>query len=348
MAVYWVLADLQMPKFKPLYEFYCARQSTASVRLVEIQADPAHATFLNECWSHVKPHTHAWNLDSMLIKPIQRITKYPLLFDDMLACTTPVHPDYFNIRLAAEMARSVAQEIDETKRRKDVVAGVISKKQKSQSTPAPSGPNKPLGKGLKMFRKDKTAPTPTGMSSSSSALDLGSLSGSVPKIDKASLSYFKDLVYRFEQSDQCVKKFGKEVILWTAAAKDVCMIQDGVVKAWLGVISLDGLEGPDPKLVWFRKVVAGIVNDAWRALVRLLQYTMSELVLTRRTTRSKIKLSHLCPSCLNPATIPVKSLINAIPRDPITTATFPCMKPRNQSTEYLSNLPETTLPSTPN
>jgi hypothetical protein len=168
------------------------------------------------------------------------------------------------------MARSVAQEIDETKRRKDVVAGVISKKQKSQTAPTPSGPNKPIGKGLKMFRKDKdkfSSSTSVAMSTSSSALDLGSVSGSVPKIDKVSLSYFKDLVYRFEQSDQCVKKFGKEVILWTAAAKDVCMIQDGLVKAWLGVVSLDGLDGPDPKMVWFRKVVAGIVNDAWRALV---------------------------------------------------------------------------------
>jgi hypothetical protein len=268
-----------MPKYKPLYDFYCARQSTASVRLVEIQADPAHATFLNECWSHVKPHTHAWNLDSMLIKPIQRITKYPLLFDDLLACTTPVHPDYFNIRLAAEMARTVAQDIDEAKRRKDVVAGVISKKQKSQTTLAPSGPNKPLGKGLKMFRKDKdkdrsASSTSIGMSTSSSALDMGSASGSVPKIDKVSLSYFKDMVARFEQSDQCVKKFGKDMILWTAAAKDVCMIQDGLIKVWLGVISLDGLEGPDPKMVWFRKVVAGIVNDAWRALVSYIRSTL--------------------------------------------------------------------------
>jgi hypothetical protein len=47
------------------------------------------------------------------------------------------------------------------------------------------------------------------------------------------------------------------------------MIQDGLVKAWLGLVSLDGLEGPDPKLVWFRKVIAGIVNESWRVLVCL-------------------------------------------------------------------------------
>jgi hypothetical protein len=93
---------------------------------------------------------------------------------------------------------------------------------------------------------------------------------SVPEITKASLSHFRDLVNRVDQCEQCVRKVGKEVILWTAAAKDVFMIQDGLVKAWLGLITLDGQEGPDPKLVWFRKVIAGVVNDAWRTLVSSL------------------------------------------------------------------------------
>ena len=257
-----------MPRFRPLYEFYCARQSIAFVRLTEILADPAHRTFLDECWSHVRPHTHAWNLDSMLIKPIQRITKYPLLFDDLLACTTPVHSDYFNIRNAAAMSKSVAQEIDETKRRKDVVAGVISKKQKSQSNLIPNNVVKP--KGLKMFRKDRsTTSIPMSTSVSTLAIESGSASGNVAEITKASLAHFKDLVHRVDQYDQCVRKLGKEIILWTAAAKDICMIQDGLVKAWIGLVSLDGLEGPDAKLVWFRKVIAGIVNESWRVLVRL-------------------------------------------------------------------------------
>jgi hypothetical protein len=214
----------------------------------------------------------------MLIKPIQRITKYPLLFDDLLACTTPVHPDYFNIRNAAAMAKSVAQEIDETKRRKDVVAGVISKKQKSQSNLAPSTVGNK--KGLKMFRKDKS--TPMSTSTSNSNLDISS---GTMELSKSSLSYFKDLVSRVDQYDQCVRKMGKEVILWTAAAKDICMIQDGLVKAWLGLITLDGLEGPDPKMIWFRKVIAGIVNDAWRVLVRQPQLSEAD----DRMIKSKIK-----------------------------------------------------------
>lgn len=210
----------------------------------------------------------------MLIKPVQRITKYPLLFDDLLACTTPVHADYFNIRNSALLARSVAQEIDETKRRKDVVAGVISK---NGSKMLGSGDRSKSnigggGGGLKLFRKEKsTSAVPTTSSSSTALAHQASMStldlGSVAEITKASLTHFKDLVNRVDQCEQCVRRAGKEIILWTAAAKDVFMIQDGLVKAWLGLVTLDGQEGPDPKLVWFRKVIAGIVSDAWRALV---------------------------------------------------------------------------------
>lgn len=228
----------------------------------------------------------------MLIKPVQRITKYPLLFDDLLACTTPVHPDYFHIRNAAVMARNVAQEIDESRRRKDVVAGVISKNGKSAIRivkPTTTGDGK--SKGLKMFRKEKStssvalpslqsnatstnnatgvSSTKTGGHAGTNGIDAVSGAGSVAEITKASLSHFKELVNRVDQCEQCVRKVGKEVILWTAAAKDVFMIQDGLVKAWLGLITLDGQDGPDPKLVWFRKVIAGIVSDAWRALVSL-------------------------------------------------------------------------------
>lgn len=211
----------------------------------------------------------------MLIKPIQRITKYPLLFEDLLACTTPVHADYFHIRNAAAMARSVAQEIDETKRRKDVVAGVISKKAAKNAKVI--GDGRP--KGLKLFRKEKStsaipsstaSSTTLAMMPSNAGVNTSSTDTAVPEITKASLAHFKELVNRVDQCEQCVRRVGKEVILWTAAAKDCSMIQDGLVKAWLGVVSLDGLEGPDPKMVWFRKVIAGIVSDAWRALVSRL------------------------------------------------------------------------------
>ncbi|OCF36003.1 hypothetical protein I316_02498 [Kwoniella heveanensis BCC8398] len=235
-----------IPRIRPLYNFYCARQAVASLRLVELQSDPSYHRHLDDCWRSIKQHTHAWNLDSMLIKPVQRITKYPLLFDDLLACTTPVHPDYFAIRTAAQMSRAIATEIDEAKRRKDVVSSVI--KITSPKEPAP----KLLG--LKRFRKDK-------MTRSASSVEL------VPAaISEASLSQIKDHVLKVDELDHCVRRVGREVLMWTAAAKEVLLTEDGMVKTWLRMVQLEPTDSTDRKILEFRKVVDAMISGPWQKL----------------------------------------------------------------------------------
>ncbi|WVR08816.1 hypothetical protein IAU60_005874 [Kwoniella sp. DSM 27419] len=236
-------ADVQLPRLRPLYNFYCARQSQASARLVELQADPAHAAHLDDCWASIKPQTHAWNLDSMLIKPVQRITKYPLLFDDLLASTTPVHPDYFAIRTAATMSRAIATEIDEAKRRKDVVSSVIK-----IASPKEAAPSKLLG--FKRFRKPK-----------SPSVDLTPLA-----LPESSLNTLKDLVIKVDELDHCVRRVGKEIIMWTAAAKEVILAQDGLVKTWLRVVQLEPSDPTNRKLLEFRKVVDQMMG-VWQGLL---------------------------------------------------------------------------------
>lgn len=272
-------SDLQMPRFRGLYLSYCSRQSAAALRLVELQADPSYRAYLDDCWRQVKPFTRAWNLDSMLIKPVQRVTKYPLLFEDLLSCTTPVHPDYFSIRSAAELSRAVAGEIDEAKRRKDVVAGIVSRKpQTSTSTTSKDSKSGGLGKGLKLFRKEKSI---TSLPASISTTDLPPAS-----ISRASLDYYRELVRDFEQYQICVKRLGQEMLFWTAAAKEICTIQDGLINVWMRVVQLDGND-VDQRMVAFRKTLAGIVNTAWTPLVSLVQKwrTVTALTVEQRGPR---------------------------------------------------------------
>jgi hypothetical protein len=245
-----------------LFLYYCARQATASARLVELQSDRSQAAYLNDCWSLIKPHTHAWNLDSMLIKPVQRITKYPLLFDDLLSSTTPVHPDYFNIRSASEVARSMALEIDEAKRRKDVVAGAIRK------TPVlASKENKPgKAKGLKLFRKDKAG------ASSVTLASLSSDPGAPADIPPTSLSFYREQVARLEEIDMCVRRVGKEMVLWTSAAREVFVAEEALVKSWDRVVQLDMSDPADKRLAAFRKISHEIIAEVWAGLVSLLDW----------------------------------------------------------------------------
>jgi hypothetical protein len=237
--------------------YYCSRQAIASARLVELQADPGHAAYLKDCWALIKPHTHAWNLDSMLIKPVQRITKYPLLFDDLLASTTPVHPDYFNIRSASELARSMATEIDEAKRRKDVVAGVIKKTPVTASRDA----KQLKGKGLKIFRKDKLSTSTTTLA------NITPDPGQPSVIAPSSFTFYREQVARLEEVHMYVKQAGKEIVLWTSAAKEVFVAEEQLVRTWSKVIQLEPSDPADKRLAAYRKVAQQIVADAWAGLV---------------------------------------------------------------------------------
>lgn len=93
-------------------------------------------------------HTHAWDLPSLLIKvslplhlpakttptfiinsqPVQRLLKYPLLLQSILAPTlasTPNHPDIPNLLSAKAAMEDVARDVNEARRRWEVVKGVL-------------------------------------------------------------------------------------------------------------------------------------------------------------------------------------------------------------------------------
>ena len=52
------------------------------------------------------------NLDNMLIKPVQRICKYPLLLDQLQKYTSPADPDYQNLENAKLAIEKVCEYID--------------------------------------------------------------------------------------------------------------------------------------------------------------------------------------------------------------------------------------------
>lgn len=205
----------------------------------------------------------------MLIKPVQRITKYPLLFEDLLKMTTPVHADYFKIREAKEMARGMAMEIDEGKRRKEAVENAIGKKNKVAAQPGMKDTKSIVSKtqgskllGLKRFRKEKDKPKTPAASSSISDLV------SPPQIPQSSLNQLNDLSARLFALDEGVTKIGQEIMLWTAAAKETLIAQDELVKTWLHVVQLEPTDPTDQRLLEMRRVVDSIVSEGWAELVR--------------------------------------------------------------------------------
>jgi len=56
------------------------------------------------------------NLSSYLIKPVQRITKYPLLLKEMLSCTPSDNPDYDSVDRALKKMKEIVDAVNEGKR----------------------------------------------------------------------------------------------------------------------------------------------------------------------------------------------------------------------------------------
>lgn len=72
--------------------------------------------------------TTAWDLSSLVIKPVQRVLKYPLLLRELRKETPENDPDYDNLTEALERMQTVAEKINQVKKRQDIVEKTIEKK----------------------------------------------------------------------------------------------------------------------------------------------------------------------------------------------------------------------------
>lgn len=64
--------------------------------------------------------TNYINLGSFLIKPVQRVMRYPLLLMELLNATPETHPDKAPLTAAVLAVKEINVNINEYKRRKDL------------------------------------------------------------------------------------------------------------------------------------------------------------------------------------------------------------------------------------
>jgi len=120
----------RLPKMEKVYGDYIKNLTAANERLKELQGAAEVKLWLQECHACAKDITQAWNLDALLVKPTQRVTKYPLLLDALAKATPPDHPDYSSLRNAFEDMTNAIHRINEAKRRAELVDQAMNRKRK--------------------------------------------------------------------------------------------------------------------------------------------------------------------------------------------------------------------------
>ncbi|KAI6785681.1 Dynamin-binding protein-like protein [Emericellopsis cladophorae] len=117
-------------RMKTAHEGFLRSSDQAAKRLIQIQQDPTVKVWLNECNEVAKDLTAAWDLDSLLIKPMQRITKYPNLIITILQHTPQGHPDREGLAAAKDVIENAIIEINKTKKNFELVGQIVGRKRK--------------------------------------------------------------------------------------------------------------------------------------------------------------------------------------------------------------------------
>jgi len=93
------LISIQMDYF-PHYTEYCCNHPEAVELCKRKMEKDSFAKFNKEC--SARPECKGLNLESFLIKPVQRICKYPLLIRELIRSCGTDHDDYAQLQLVME------------------------------------------------------------------------------------------------------------------------------------------------------------------------------------------------------------------------------------------------------
>ncbi|KAF9147414.1 hypothetical protein BG015_010964 [Linnemannia schmuckeri] len=127
-------AFLQMiSRIRRVYSEYCKRQETSAQHLQDLDNRRDLKPFFDACTQKCKGKTTGWDLASLLIKPVQRVLKYPLLINQIHALTPSDHQDFESLANVQKEMLLVAEEINEIKKRKDIVEKIVGSKKKNDS-----------------------------------------------------------------------------------------------------------------------------------------------------------------------------------------------------------------------
>jgi dynamin-binding protein len=119
-----------LKEMQTVYTDFLKSSELASTRLATLQSESAVKVWLNECNHVAKDLTAAWDLDALLIKPVQRITRYQLLLKQLLELTPDDHPDHQALHSTLGEVGGLLKSIDDLKKRIDTVNKIVGRKRK--------------------------------------------------------------------------------------------------------------------------------------------------------------------------------------------------------------------------
>jgi dynamin-binding protein len=139
-------------EMEKVYAVYLKNHDAANRKLQALQQSPEVGVWLKECRRCAADLTNAWDLDSLLVKPVQRLLKYPLFLTQLLETTPEDHPDREGIRGAMRDLTEVSIRINEMKKHSELVEQGLKRGRKESDVRI--GFTKALGRQTEKLRQN--------------------------------------------------------------------------------------------------------------------------------------------------------------------------------------------------
>ncbi|KAJ3194523.1 Myosin 10A, isoform D [Irineochytrium annulatum] len=114
---------IRVSDYLKMYTMYCSNHPYAMMKLQSVRQTKAVAKFLDHCAA--APESRNLGLLHFLLKPVQRICKYPLLLREILKATDNDHPDAENLRGALSKIETVVTIVNEGARQAEAVHRMV-------------------------------------------------------------------------------------------------------------------------------------------------------------------------------------------------------------------------------
>lgn len=199
------LADMEA-----VYTEYIRNRHAANQKLEALQKSPTAQEWLKECRENSSDITNAWNLDALLVKPVQRITKYPLLLKELIDATADGHPDLPTLQRVMASVTDVNVRINEVKKHAEMLDQVLNRK-RGQSD-VRTGLSKAFGRRAEKLRQHVGI---TDMYED-------------PEYDKLRIDYDNNYVQLMVVADDCAK-YERGISQWVNKMVDVAAAMEGWV-----------------------------------------------------------------------------------------------------------------------
>lgn len=261
-------------RIRNVYSAYCSKHEASIAKLQQLSKSSRTADFLKECTDVARRYTNAWDLASLLIKPVQRMLKYPLLLQEVVAATSPTHPDYASLTTAVEEMQAIADFINELNRRRDIIKQIVSGGSGSAGGSAASASSSSGGgklAGAKTLRKKAGTKSRERLQPS---LFTGGLATTASS-NAANLEdddVYLSLVSAFATLERDIPAFSMRCMDWCQSAKEFQVQQMKLLRQWIQVYTFamaGGSSGGDASSDGDDSVAAE--SQALQAFARLLE-----------------------------------------------------------------------------